>query len=51
MRAHAKLKRKSALGELGEALEMMVEQQEKRRQYRDKEMDAIRCLADENLGV
>lgn len=51
MRAHANLKRKSALGELGEALEMMVEQQEKRRQHRDKEMEATRRLADKNLGV
>lgn len=51
MRAHANLKRKSALGELGEALEMMVEQQEKRRQHRDKEMEATRHLADKNLGV
>ncbi len=33
VRTHANLKLKSALEKLGEALEMMVEQQEKRRQH------------------
>ncbi len=51
VRANANLKRKSALGELGEALEMIMEQHEKRRQHRDIEMKATRRLADENLGV
>ena len=49
--ANANLKLKSALEKLGEALEMMVEQQKKRRQHRDIEMEAISHLADENLGV
>lgn len=49
VRANANLKRKSALGELGEALEMMVEKQEKRREKRDMEMETTRCLIEENL--
>lgn len=45
------MKRKSAPSELGEALVMMAEQQEKRRQHRDIEMEATCRLADENPGV
>ena len=48
---YANLKHKSALGKLRGALEMMVKQQEKQQQYRDIEMEATRCLSDENLGV
>lgn len=47
--ANANLKRKSALGELGEALEMIVEKQKKRREKRDIEMETTRRLAEKNL--
>lgn len=49
MRKHANLQQKSALGELGEVLEMMVKKQEKRQEKQDMEMETTRRLAEENL--
>ena len=49
--AYANCKRKSALWELEEAVVIMVEQLEKRRQHQDIEMEVTRHLAVENLGV
>ena len=51
VRAYSNLKRKSVLVELGEALEMMMEQEEKRQKHQDMEKEATRCLPDENVGV